>query len=98
MRISQNNQNRGYPNMMGLLICLITWGTTGIAQTQTPSYETIAEKVSISYNLTTADQLLKHLDAQTTYDFIYQEEEFKKISLSGLEFTNTTLGNVLSYL
>lgn len=97
MRIWQNNQNKGHRPLIALLLfCL--FGPGYVVQAQQPSYTRITEKVSIPYKSATADRLLKDLDNQTSYDFIFQEETFKQINLTELPFASTTLGNVLVYL
>lgn len=99
MRIWQKKQNRVQSGIIGFLVLCITGAGPAIrAQVQKLSWEAITEKVTISYTAATADRLLKDLDDQTSYDFIFQEETLQKINLSGFRFSGTTLGNVLGYL
>ncbi|WP_295116324.1 TonB-dependent receptor [uncultured Chitinophaga sp.] len=99
MRIWQKNQNWSYSSVVNfLMICLFGPGLITTVRAQNPPYAAITEKIAITYKSATAARLLKDLDHQTSYDFIYQEEVFKKIPLAGLPFSNTTLGNALVYL
>lgn len=99
MRISQNNQNKRHKSqVVFLFVWIFSSGFFMRAQAQQVTYATITEKVTIPYKAAMADRLLADLDQQTSYDFVFQEEVFNKIPVSGFQFTNTTLGNVLDYL
>lgn len=99
MRIWQKKQNRGHRSCLAfLVICLIGSGNYLTAQVADHPYATLKDRIMIRYTSATATQLLREIDKQTAYDFIFQEEEFNKINVSGFQFGDITLGKALLYL
>jgi outer membrane receptor protein involved in Fe transport len=61
-------------------------------------YKGLKDKVQITMQNTTAAAVVKNLEQQTNYTFIYDPEYLEQCKLDGLKFDNNTLGEVLQFL
>jgi len=62
------------------------------------SYLSLSEKVSVNFENTTADVVVKSLEKQTPYTFTYDPEYLQHCTLSTVKFNNQPLSDVLHYL
>lgn len=62
------------------------------------SYKELTNRVHINTPNTTAAAVVRTLEQQTTYTFIYDPEYLGQCKLNGIKLENTTLGEVLHFL
>jgi outer membrane receptor protein involved in Fe transport len=61
-------------------------------------YQGLTDKVQINMQNTTAAAVVKTLEQQTSYTFIYDPEYLAQCKVDRIKFANSTLGEVLSYI
>lgn len=61
-------------------------------------YKGLTDKVQINMQNTTAAAVVKNLEQQTKYTFIYDPEYLGQCKVAALKFENNTLGDVLHFL
>lgn len=62
------------------------------------SYRSLTDKVQLYMAKATAADVVKSLQQQTPYTFIYDPEYLQQCTLSDLKFQGTALGDVLAYI
>ncbi|RAI99691.1 TonB-dependent receptor-like protein [Chitinophaga skermanii] len=62
------------------------------------SYKSLNNKVQISLQQTNAEQVVKLLEKQTPFTYVYDPEHLSNCKLQTVKFPNNTLGEVLDYL
>ncbi|SEW44277.1 Outer membrane receptor proteins, mostly Fe transport [Chitinophaga sp. YR573] len=75
----------------------LVWGilpTVSVAQ----SYKTLSDKVLLQTGDTNAASIVKSLQQQTKYIFIYDPEYLKKIKVTASHFNSNSIADVLYYL
>ncbi|SHL81149.1 Outer membrane receptor proteins, mostly Fe transport [Chitinophaga jiangningensis] len=78
-----------------LSLCMLTC-TVGTAQAQ--SYKALHDKVSLQFNHANAGEIVKSLQQQTPYTFVYDPEYLQQCQISAVKFAGTPLNTVLEYL
>lgn len=76
---------------MCMLIC-----TVGTAQSQ--SYKALHDKVSLQFSNANAGEIVKALQKQTPYTFVYDPEYLQQCQVAAVKFSATPLNTVLEYL
>jgi TonB-dependent Receptor Plug Domain. len=61
-------------------------------------YQGLKDKVTVNMQHTTAAAVVKHLEQQTGYTFIYDPEYLARCKVEGIRSANNTLGEVLALL
>jgi hypothetical protein len=78
------------------LLCFL-WGWHPMALAA-QLYQELTDKVQINMQNTTAAAVVKSLEQQTKYTFIYDPEYLGQCKLERVKFGNSTLGEVLNFL
>ncbi|WP_160712631.1 TonB-dependent receptor [Chitinophaga solisilvae] len=84
------------PLKMVFLFLFIAGTTPFILQAQ--SYTSLADKIQLDATKTNAALVVKSLQRQTHYTFIYDPEYLEQCPLASVKFEGATLGKVLQYL
>lgn len=78
------------------LLCFFWGGHPMVLAAQL--YKGLKDKVEITMQNTTAAAVVKNLEQQTNYTFIYDPEYLEQCKLDGVKSDNNTLGEVLQFL
>ncbi|HEY9257071.1 carboxypeptidase-like regulatory domain-containing protein, partial [Chitinophaga sp.] len=62
------------------------------------SYKSLTDKVQLQLSRTNAAKVVKSLQQQTRYTFIYDPEYLQQCELNDIRFSGTPLGEVLNYI
>jgi outer membrane receptor protein involved in Fe transport len=62
------------------------------------SYKSLTDKVQLQLSRTNAEKVVKSLQQQTRYTFIYDPEYLQQCELNDIRFSGTPLGEVLNYI
>ncbi|WP_295118626.1 TonB-dependent receptor [uncultured Chitinophaga sp.] len=79
-----------------ILLCLFMLKLPGALAAQ--SYQVLGDKVNVKMQHTTAAAVVKALQSQTTYTFIYDPEYLEKCTIREIKFGNGKLADVLLFL
>ena len=80
-----------------LILSLLLLGLTGM-EARAQQYSKLTEKITIDLAHSDADEVVRTIRQQSSYTFIYDPSELKKVAVDGLKFKATALGEVLEYL
>jgi outer membrane receptor protein involved in Fe transport len=79
-----------------LTLFVLIMGVPFILQAQ--SYKSLSDKIQLQSGKTTAAVIVKALQQQTSYTFIYDPEYLQQCQVAAVKFEGTPLGTVLQYL
>ncbi|MBS0027303.1 TonB-dependent receptor domain-containing protein [Chitinophaga sp. 22321] len=87
---------RSMPCHVVFLIVLLT--TLSPLITAAQSYKRLSEKIELQLSKTNAAKVVKALQQQTPYTFIYDPEYLQQCAMNEIRFSGTPLGEVLNYI
>jgi outer membrane receptor protein involved in Fe transport len=87
---------RSVPCHVIFLLVLLTSLSPLIMKAQ--SYKSLTDKVQLQLSRTNAAKVVKSLQQQTSYTFIYDPEYLQQCELNDIRFSGTALGEVLNYI
>jgi TonB-linked SusC/RagA family outer membrane protein len=78
----------GYQNLLLTLVFCLVFGVTSFAQT------VLQTKVTISFNSSSLDKVLQHLQQKTGINFAYTQDDVQSFQVQKMSFANESLENV----
>jgi outer membrane receptor protein involved in Fe transport len=84
------------PYRMAALFVFMVGCTPFLVKAQ--SYKSLTDKIQLAAGKTNAAAVVKSLQQQTAYTFIYDPEYLKQCALTAMKFENAPLSTVLQYL